>query len=108
MNWIDYAAIRSRIPMVQILAMISFRPTYQRGDQWRGLCPVCHGSNDRCFSVNVQRNIFRCFRCQRSGNQLDLWSAITGLALYDATLDLCRHRNIDPFDIKNPQPRTPT
>jgi hypothetical protein len=111
MSRLNYAAIRQRISMAQVLTLIEFTPTEQRGDQWRGPCPCCREPTDRrvlYFSVNIQRNLFRCFRCQRSGNQLDLWSASTDLPLYDATLELCRQLELDPFAITNPQPRNST
>lgn len=111
MKRLDYAAVRTQVSMVQVLTLIEFTPTQQRGDQWRGPCPFCQKPTDRrvlCFSVHVNRNLFRCFRCQRSGNQLDLWSGISGLSIYDATLNLCRQMDLQPFAITNPQPRKPT
>jgi len=111
MSRLDYAAIRERISIRQVLALIGYQPTQVRGDQWRGPCPFRSDPTDRrlnCFSVNVQRNLFRCFRCQRSGNQLDLWSESTGLTLYEATLELCRQLEVYPFATTNPQPRNST
>jgi hypothetical protein len=35
----------------------------------------------------------------RLTNQLDLWAAVTGLPLYEATLDLVRRLQIDPAQI---------
>ena len=98
-----------RISMTQVLTLIEFTPTQQRGDQWRGPCPFCQETNgSRSFSVNVRRNLFRCFRCLRSGNQLDLWSAATGRPFYDATLRLCWQLGLDPSAITNPQPPNST
>jgi DNA primase len=97
---IDYAAIRRRIAIRRVLELIAYQPTSTRGDQWRGPCPlephVLARRGDRYFSVNLARNLFHCFRCRRSGNQLDLWAAITQLPLYPATLDLCRRIGIEP------------
>ena len=99
MTGIDYAAIRQRIAIRRVLELIEYQPTVIRGDQWRGLCPFAlHDSardRDRCFSVNLARNVFRCFRCQRSGNQLDLWTAVTAQPLYPASIDLCQRAGIE-------------
>ena len=111
MNGLDYAAIRQRIPIRCVLLLFAYEPTHRRGHQWRGPCPLpgcppsADTSNRRCFSVNVQRHLFRCFRCGRSGNQLDLWARATGLSLYPATLDLCQRLSIVPIYLNNPQPR---
>lgn len=108
MSRLDYAAIRERISICQVLELFDYKPFQRRGDQWRGPCPICcvpSGASARCFSVNVRRSLFQCFRCQRSGNSLDLWAELTGLAIYEATFDLCHKFNIRPVPISNPQPR---
>ena len=99
MAGIDYAAVRQRIAIRRILQLIQYRPTVIRGDQWRGPCPITdHASvqdRERCFSVNLSRNVFRCFHCERSGNQLDLWAAITEQPLYSAAIDLCHQIGVE-------------
>lgn len=97
---IDYRALRSMLAIRGLLDLIAYKPTSVRGDQWRGPCPIAdHGSvgdRDGCFSVHLSRNVFRCFRCQAGGNQLDLWVAITRQPLYSAALDLCHRLGVDP------------
>ena len=99
MTGIDYAAIRQRITIRRVLELIEYQPTVMRGDQWRGPCPLeTHASardRDRCFSVNLARNVFLCFRCQCSGNQLDLWTAVTAQPLYPASIELCQRAGIE-------------
>lgn len=90
---IDYAALRAEVSIRRILERINYRPLVIRGDQWRGLCPLPNHpptkARERSFSVNVQRNVYRCFRCHSAGNQLDLWAQLTQLPLYDAARELC-------------------
>ena len=111
MSGLDYAAIRQRVPMRRVLALLGYEPLRRRGPQWRGPCPLpgCSASATsppaRCFSVNVESHVFRCFRCGRSGNPLDLWMHATGLALHPATLDLCHRLAIEPVYLVTPQPR---
>jgi DNA primase len=106
---LDYAAIREGIPILRVLELLNWEPSARRGAQRRGPCPFCTPSRspqqDGCFSVEARRNIFRCFRCHRCGNQLDLWAAVTGLPLYAATLDLCRRLGVPPVQLENPQPQ---
>lgn len=109
MNQLDFRAIRRRISIRSVLGLLGYEPVIRRGSQWRGPCPMCRPSSaaesERCFSCDIRRNLFRCFRCGRSGNQLDLWCQLSGLSLYPATLDLCRRLSIDAIPIENPQPR---
>ena len=110
MSPLDYAAIRRRIPIRCVLLLLAYEPAERRGHQWRGACPLptcptwAGPSPARCFSVHVQRHLFQCFRCGRSGNQLDLWTHVSGLQLYPATLDLCRRLSITPIQLSRPQP----
>ena len=109
MSGLDYAAIRRRIPIRCVLLLLAYQPVRRRGSQWRGRCPLpgCSSAgttSDNCFSVHVGRHLFRCFRCGRSGNQLDLWLHATGLSLRPATLNLCRRLAITPLFLPDPQP----
>lgn len=105
MSKLDYPAIRKRIAIRRVLELLRYQPVIQRGPQWRGACPICSNSvgaaQECCFSVHVSSNLFQCFRCRRSGNQLDLWVHISGLSLHPATRDLCHRLGVDP---SHPQP----
>ena len=97
MSQIDYLAIRGRISIGRVLELLGYQPLSQRGPQWRGPCPICCGgdvtANPRCFSVHVGRDLFRCFRCGRAGNQLDLWAQLR------RPLPLSRHcRSLPPSE----------
>lgn len=98
---LDYTAIRARISIGDVLALLNYRPRRIQAAKCRGRCPLHEqdqppDSKSTCFSVNLQRNIFRCFSCDARGNQLDLWSLHIGLPLYQATLELCRRARITP------------
>jgi DNA primase len=105
---LDYRAIRGRIPIHHVLELLHYRPAVLRGPQWRGACPICsrgdEAAADLRFSINVVRSLFHCFRCQRGGNQLDLWVEVSGLPLRRAALDLCNRLGIDPAEFTKPQP----
>jgi hypothetical protein len=93
---IDFAALRATITIAQVLALLGFTPRTAYGGQQRGACPL-HGSTSgtsRCFSVNTTTHTYHCFKCNRSGNALDLWAATQHLSIYDAALDLCQRLNI--------------
>ena len=91
MPGIDFQLLRERIAMREVLELLQFEAIARRGDQWRGPCPV-HGSRNpksRSFSVNVRFGRYYCFRCGSRGHALELWSAVRGLSLYAAAVELC-------------------
>jgi len=93
---IDFTALRAVLSMTAVLGLLGFEAQTTHGSQQRGSCPL-HGSTSgtsRCFSVNLDKHMFHCFKCGRSGNALDLWVHATRQTPYDAALDLCRRLNI--------------
>jgi putative transposase len=100
---IDFPALRAAITIVQVLTLLGFTPSSVRAGQQRGACPL-HGSTHgtaRCFSVNTNTHTFHCFKCNRSGNALELWAAAQRLSIYEAALDLCQRLNI-PVPVLTP------
>jgi DNA primase len=98
---LDYAAIRAQISIADVLALLNYQPRRAQVAKCRGPCPL--HENDRppdskstCFSVHLQRNVFKCFECGAEGNQLDLWHLHIGLPFFQATLELCRRARITP------------
>jgi DNA primase len=91
MTGIDFRRLRSEIHMSAVLNLLGFVAAERHGAQLRGPCPVHRPSSprSRSFSANLTKNACRCFRCGVSGNQLDLWSAATGLPLYQGAMELC-------------------
>jgi DNA primase len=95
MPWIDYPAVRRRIPMTQVLELLSWKPHSRRGDQLRGPCPI-HGGDPRpVFAVHLGKQMYFCHQCRSGGDQLQLWQEIDERPLYPATLALCRAAGID-------------
>jgi DNA primase len=91
MPGIDFQTLRERITMPDVLRLLQFEPTVRRGDQWRGPCPVHRSQNSRSrsFSVNVRLGRYHCFRCGSRGHAIELWSAVRGLSVYAAAVELC-------------------
>ena len=92
---LDFAAVRAAISMASVLDLLGF-VAHSGGVQQRGPCPL-HGSTSgtsRVFSAHLTKHTFHCFKCQRSGNALELWAAARQLNVYDAALELCQRLNI--------------
>ena len=95
---IDYAAIRRKIGMQEVLTLLEWTPVAAVGPQQRGPCPI-HGSaspQSRSLSLNLAKNTFQCFGCGHKGNQLDLFALVTGLPIYRAAIEICRRSGIEP------------
>ncbi len=96
---INYRDLRDRLQISAVLRWMSWEASSRRGCQLRGRCPFCSestgervhdgsSSGHRNFSVNTNRNIYRCFKCHQSGNAIDLWSNYRRLPLYTAAQEL--------------------
>ena len=111
MNRLDYPAIRQQVSIGQVLDLLAYEPTYRRGHQWRGHCPLTphagHSAAARCFCIHLDRHLFYCFACRRGGNHLDLWAAVHHLPLRAAAIDLCQRLGIEPIPLRNTQPPKP-
>ena len=92
---IDFATLRQQVTIEQVLRHLGHLDCLRgSGVQRRGPCPV-HGSSQagsRSFSVNLHKNVFRCFcpQCGAKGNVLDLWAAVHGLPLGEAARHLAQ------------------
>lgn len=98
MPGVDFRVLRERIAMREVLRLLQFEPIARRGNQWRGPCPV-HGSRNpqsRSFSVNLRLGRYHCFVCGSRGHALELWSAVHGLSLYAAAVELCQRLGLEP------------
>ena len=92
MPGVDFNVLRTEITMEQVLNQLDFQPTSRPRNQLHGPCPV-HGSTSkgsRTFSVNLDTGRYYCHKCQRHGNQLELWAAVNKFSVYEAAIDLCR------------------
>ena len=96
MPGIDFDRLRAEAELStqRVLQLLGFKPERRRGRYWHGRCPLpaCRQSRRAslwAFWVNVNRGRYCCHRCQVHGHQLELWSAITGLPLQAAAIELC-------------------
>ncbi len=92
MPGVNFRLLRERITMRDVLRQLQFEATVRRGDQWRGPCPVhgAHTPRSCSFSVNVRLGRYRCFVCGSRGHALELWSAVRGISLHAAAVELCQ------------------
>jgi DNA primase len=93
---IDFALLRSKVSIEQVLTLLNFVPTRRKGHCLRGPCPVHQSDHPRSreFWVDLTTHRYRCFHCDSAGRQLDLWAAVHHLPINIAAEDLCRRLGI--------------
>ena len=113
MKWLDYREIRERVRIVDLLEELGWQATKTRGAQLRGSCPLpgCNRTttlgrsnpSQWTFSVQRDRNIYRCFRCGSEGSVIDFWSAYHSMTIYDVAKELSSKINShQPSKTSNP------
>ena len=106
---VDYAFLREQIYLEQVLRHVGcWERLRGSGPELRGSCPFHSqpGSTSRSFSVNVAKNVYRCFgrNCNQSGNVLDFWAAYHDFTLHQAALHLAEtfHLQIQRTEKRSP------
>jgi len=97
MPYIDFGALRAQLDIADVLALLDWEATGYDANGARGPCPI-HGSTSptsRIFSVSLQGQMFRCFKCGAHGNALDLYAQATGQSIYRAARQLADEFALD-------------
>lgn len=97
---IDFQRLKGEVPIARVLELYHWQPVIKRGAELRGPCPIHKSSSDTSttFSVNTEKNAFNCFKCEASGNQLDLAACYFGIEkgqVVRAAVRLCRELGIE-------------
>jgi DNA primase len=83
--WIDFDAIKGRVPMSAVLEHYRIAGLKVSGKaHLRGRCPLHRGDGRETFHVDMAQQVFHCFSCQAGGSVLDLVMAIEGCGLHQA------------------------
>ncbi|MGG0848818.1 CHC2 zinc finger domain-containing protein [Peribacillus simplex] len=69
--------IKSKIDILTVVEESNLH-LRKRGRNYMGLCPF-HSEKTASFSVNPQKNIFKCFGCGVSGDQINLYAQLHGM-----------------------------
>jgi transposase len=95
---LNFALLRQRFSITQVLEHLGWHPQTANGTQSRGPCPVHEpaGAASRCFAVQTEKNVYCCHRCGSEGNALDLWAAIHEQPILVAAWDLVTTFGLEP------------
>jgi DNA primase len=81
-KYINFAELKARVSIEQVFPMLDL-VLQLKGDQWRGPCPVCDGS-DRSFVVTKSKEAWYCFGCKKGGDVIAMVAHLTGVSMRDA------------------------
>jgi DNA primase len=77
-GWVDFSRAK-KVPFEAVVAALELSGKLRRyGDEYKGVCPL-HGGEKESFGFNVEKGLFHCFGCKRSGNLLDFVNQGMGL-----------------------------
>jgi DNA primase len=93
-NWINFGAIKKRVPLAAVLAHYRIDELRRSGpDRLRGRCPLHGGAGREAFHVNTAEQVFHCFSCGAGGSVFDLVAALEGCGIREAAQRLSGWRN---------------
>jgi hypothetical protein len=103
-EWVDFRIIKAAVTMQMVLDRygISLK---RSGQELRGKCPIHRGANNKHFTANPRKNVFKCFfaQCAAHGNVLDFVAAMERCSVRDAAVklkdwfqvgDMTKHANL--------------
>lgn len=105
-KWIDFEAIKSRVPIMAVLEHYSIQGLKRSGKaHLRGRCPLHVGEGRETFHVDTAGQVFHCFSCRAGGSVLDLVMKIEGCGLRQAAEQLSSWQGMPAIDVE-PVPHT--
>lgn len=89
-EWVNFAEIRNRVSLEQVLlGFYKLDNLKRQGQKLIGPCPVHGGDSPRAFHADLDKNVWHCFSgCRRGGNQLDLVALKENIPIREAALRL--------------------
>jgi hypothetical protein len=88
-DWVDFKAIKAAVTIDMVLDRYDV-VLKKTGHELRGKCPIHRGSNNKHFTANASKNVFKCFfaQCGAHGNVLDFVAAMEHCSVRDAAVKL--------------------
>ena len=88
-EWVDFRIIKETVTMQMVLDHYGIT-LKKSGHELRGKCPIHRGSNNKHCTVNVSKNVFKCFfaQCDAHGNVLDFVAAMEQCSVREAAVKL--------------------
>jgi len=89
-KWVDYRSLKSKINVLDVIKHFGIELKTQNGNQHYSTCPLpCHAgdrNNPNAFSMNTEKNAWRCLTNCGSGNVIDLYARLSDRDPADKTV----------------------
>ena len=89
-EWVDFKAVKRAVTMEQLLDHYAITGLKKTKNELRGKCPVHLGADNKHFTVNLSKSVFKCFfrNCGAHGNVLDFVATMEGCTVREAALKM--------------------
>ncbi len=92
MAFVDFAAVKEAVSFSDAIELLDLK-LRQSGNQWRGFCPTCKGSNERALVITDGRG-FYCFSDHKGGDVIALAAHVLNLGVKQAAQELAERAGI--------------
>lgn len=89
MSFVDFAALKERVAIDDVLSDLGLQMKHHAG-QWRGPCPACKSGGNRALVITPGKSAFYCFGGRTGGDVIALVAHIRDLSMKDAGMELAR------------------
>jgi hypothetical protein len=88
-EWVDFRAVKAAVTIDVVLDRYGV-VLKKSGNELRGKCPIHRGSNNKHFTANISKNVFKCFfaQCGTHGNVLNFVAAMEHCSVREAAVKL--------------------
>lgn len=88
-EWVDFKIIKAAVTMQMVLDRYGVT-LKKSGNELRGKCPIHRGSDNKHFTANTGKNVFKCFfaQCGTHGNVLDFVAVMEHCSVREAAVKL--------------------
>ncbi|RKR81897.1 CHC2-type zinc finger protein [Mucilaginibacter gracilis] len=91
------ASVQSKTDLVELVS--EFSELTLVGKQFVGPCPL-HGGTGDTFTVSIEKQIYKCFKCGQGGNAIRFMVAYKKLSFPDAVIFLAKRLKMDIPDFE--------
>ena len=88
-EWVEFRIIKSAVTIRMVLDHYGV-VLKKTGHELRGKCPIHRGPNNKHFTANTSKNVFKCFlsECDAHGNAIDFVVAMEHCSVREAAVKL--------------------
>lgn len=87
-KFVDFRKLKEEVGIRRILEHYGLLAGLkEQGDRLTGPCPFCEGESDS-FRVSMEKNCYKCFRCDGGGNVLDFVAAREDCSVREAAVSI--------------------